>query len=105
MFNPDPNKNLWSYVKCKKYNQVTIPPLDVNGLLAVSDSQEQANAINSQFLFVYTQEDISTLPYLETFPYYSVITEELNVEGVAKLLTDLQSHKAHGPRNKIPAHF
>ena len=56
MFDSDSNKgykSLWSYVKCKKRDQVTIPPLDVNGL-TVSDSQEKANAINTQFLSVHT---------------------------------------------------
>ena len=70
MFSPDSNrgyKNLWSYVKCKKCDQVTIPPLDVNGL-TVSDSQEKANAINKQFLSVYTEEDVSTLPNLGASP-------------------------------------
>ena len=104
MFSPDSNrgyKNLWSNVKCKKRDQVTIPPLDVNGLL-VSDSQEKANAINKQFLSVYTEEDVSTLPDLGASPYNSIITEDITVEGVARLLADIQSHKAHGP-DEIPA--
>ena len=103
-FNPDSDrgyKNLWSYVKCKKRDQVTIPPLDVNGL-TVSDSQEKANAINVQFLSVHTEEDVSTLPDLGTSPYNSIATEDITVEGVACLLADLQSHKAHGP-DEIPA--
>ena len=103
MFNPDSDrgyKNL-SYVKCKKRDQVTIPPLDVNGL-TVSDSQEKANAINAQFLSVHTEEDVSTLPDLGTSPYNSIATEDITVEGVACLLADLQSHKAHGP-DEIPA--
>ena len=85
----------------QKPDQVTIPPLDVNGL-TVSDSQEKANAINAQFLSVHTEEDVSTLPDLGTSPYNSITTEYITVEGVACLLADLQSHKAHGP-NEIPA--
>jgi len=104
MFNPDSNrgyKNLWSYVKCKKCDQVSIPPLEVNGL-TVTDSQEKANAINKQFVSIYTKEDASVPSDLGTSPYDSVAIEDISVEGVAKLLTDLQSHKAHGPDN-IPA--
>ena len=104
MFDSDSNKgykSLWSYVKCKKRDQVTIPPLDVNGL-TVSDSQEKANAINTQFLSVHTEEDASTLPDLGTSPYNSIATEDITVEGVNRLLADLQSHKAHGP-DEIPA--
>ena len=95
MFSPDSNrgyKNLWSYVKCKKRDQVTIPPLDVNGL-TVNDSQEKANAIDKQFLSVY---DVSTLPDLGASPYNFIITEDIIVEGMARLLADIQSHKAHG---------
>ena len=88
MFDSDSNKgykNLWSYVKCKKRDQVTIPPLDVNGL-TVSDSQEKANAINTQFLSVHTEEDASTLPDLGTSPYNSIATEDITVEGVNRQL-------------------
>ena len=104
MFDPDFNKgykNLWSYVKCKKHDQVTIPPLEVNGL-TVSDSQEKANAINTQFLSVHTEEDVSILPDLGASPYNSIAAEDITVEGVHRLLVDLQSHKAHGP-DEIPA--
>ena len=48
MFNPDSDrayKNLWSYVKCKRHDQVTITPLDVNGV-SVSDPEEKTNVIN-----------------------------------------------------------
>jgi len=38
---------------------------------------------------------------LGTSPYNSIVTEDITVEGVAKLLVDLQSHKAHGP-DEIP---
>ena len=104
MFNPDSNrgyKNLWSYVKCKKCDQVSIPPLEINGL-TITDAEGKANAINKQFISIYTKEDVSVPPDLGVSPYDSVAIEDISVEGVAKLLTDLQSHKAHGPDN-IPA--
>ena len=88
-------------MKYKKRDQVSIPPLDVNGL-TVSDSQEKADAINAQFLSVHIEEDVSTLPDLGTSPYSSIGTEDITMEGVACLLADLQSHKAHGP-DEIPA--
>jgi len=84
MFNPKSNrgyKNLWSYVKRKKCDQVTIPPLDVNSL-TISDPLEKANAINTQFLSVHTEEDVSTLPDLGLHHTIDSIT----VEGVAKLI-------------------
>jgi len=101
MLNPDSNtgyKNLWSYVKCKRCDQVSIPPLEINGI-TITDAEEKENAINKQFISIYTKEDVSVPP---DSPYNSVAIEDISVEGVAKLLTDLQSHKAHGPDN-IPA--
>ena len=106
IFDPDSNrgyKNLWSYVKCKRRDQVTIPPLVVNNS-TISESQEKANVINQQFSSVFTDENVSTLPDLGFSPYNSIVTEDINVEGVAKLLSDLQSHKAHGP-DGIPAYL
>ena len=52
--------------------------------------------INQQFLSVLTNENVSTLPDLGFSPYNSIVTEDINIEGVAKLLSDLQSYKAHG---------
>ena len=70
----------------------------------ISESQEKANVINQQFSSVFTNENVSTLPDLGFSPYNSIVTEDINVEGVAKLLSDLQSHKAHDP-DGIPAYL
>ena len=70
----------------------------------ISESQEKANVINQQFSSVFTNENVSTLPDLGFSPYNSIVTEDINVEGVAKLLSDLQSHKVHGP-DGIPAYL
>ena len=51
---------------------------------------------NSFHLFTLSK-NVSTLPDLEFSPFNSIVTEDINVEGLAKLLSDLQSHKAHGP--------
>ena len=37
-------------------------------------------------------------------PYNSITTEHINVGCAAKLLSDLQCHKAHGP-DGIPAYL
>jgi len=51
---------------------------------------------------VYTEEDVSTIPHLGASPYNFIVTEDITVEGMARLLADLQSHKTHGP-DEIPA--
>jgi len=68
----------------------------------VTHKRRLISAINTQFLSVYTEEDISTIPHLGASPYNSIVTEDITVEGVARLVADLRSHKAHGP-DGIPA--
>ena len=53
MFNPDSNrgyKNLWSYAKCKKCDQVSIPPLEIN-VLTVTDGRQMLS-INNLYLSI-----------------------------------------------------
>ena len=70
----------------------------------ISESQEKAIVINQKLSSVFTNGNVSTLPDLGFSPYDSLVTEDINVEGVAKLFSDLQSHKAHGP-DSIPAYL
>ena len=70
----------------------------------ISESQEKTNIINQQFSSVFTNEKVSSLPDLEVSPYNPIVLEDINVEGVAKLLSNLQPHKAHGP-DGIPAYL
>ena len=95
------HKNLWSYVKSKRRDQVSIPPLEVNRVI-VSDAQEKAELINQQFTSVFTHENTSTLPDIGASPFSTIVEDNIHVDGVAKLLSDLQGHKAHGP-DGIPA--
>ena len=51
---------------------------------------------------VFTHENISTLPDLGDSPFSTIVADNINVDGVKKLLAGLQGHKAHGP-DGIPA--
>ena len=94
-------KNLWSYVKSKRRDQVSIPSLEVNGI-TVSDAQDKAELFNQQFTSVFTNENTFTLPDLGISPFNTIVMDDIHVDGVAKLLANLQGHKAHGP-DGIPA--
>ena len=89
-------KNLWSYVKGKRHDQVSIPSLEVSGI-TVSDAQEKTELFNQQFTSAFTIENISTLPDLGASPFNTIVVDDIHVDGVAKLLADLQGHKVHGP--------
>ena len=51
---------------------------------------------------MFTHENISTLPDVGASPFPTIVTDNINVDGVEKLLAGLQGHKAHGP-DGIPA--
>ena len=95
------HKNLWSYVKSKRHDQVSIPTLEANGA-TVSDAQEKAELINQQFTSVFTHENTSTLPNLGASPFTSIVVDNIRMDGVVKFLANLQGHKAHG-LDGIPA--
>ena len=68
----------------------------------MSGAQEKAELINQQFISVFTHENTSTLPDLGSSPFNTIVVDDIYADGVAKLLADLQGHKAHGP-DGIPA--
>jgi len=62
--------------------------------------KDKAEILNNYFSSVYSSEDISTIPILESnFPNISPII--IHNEGIINLLSNLKEHKAKGP-DKIP---
>jgi len=55
------HNSFWSYIKSKRRDQVSIPPLQFNGI-TISNTCEKADLINQQFSSVSTQEYLSTMP-------------------------------------------
>ena len=70
----------------------------------MSGTQEKAEPINQQFTSVFIHENTSTLPWpdLGASLFNTIVVDNIYADGVAKLLADLQGHKAHGP-DSIPA--
>jgi hypothetical protein len=56
------SKRFWSFIKSKKQDNSDIPPLRGNDGLIYSDSNNNADILNTQFKSAYTQEDQSSLP-------------------------------------------
>ena len=77
---------------------MSIPPLEADGT-TVTSAQDKAELINQQFTSVFTHENTSTLPDLGASPFYTIVADNINVDGVEK---PLHGHKAHGP-DGIPA--
>ena len=68
----------------------------------MTGAQEKAELINQQFTSVFTHENTSTLPDLGASSFPTIVPDNINVNGVEKLLSGRQGHKAHGP-DVIPA--
>ena len=63
------------------------------------DSRTKANILNKQFVSVFTNEDDSDLPDLDSNPYPTMDKIEVSIEGVAiKLLRNLKAQKNCRPR-------
>ena len=90
------SKKLWSYIKSLRRDKVGITALQSNGK-TVTSGKEKANILSNHFHEVFTEEDITTIPtqHPSAFPEMEAIRIEVN--GVEKLLSQLNVNKAMGP--------
>ena len=93
-------KLFWNYIKNKKNDRCGVAPLKRNGL-TFSDSTTKANILNSQFSSVFTSEDLSNMPDMGVSSTPEIPPIIIHHNGVMKLLTSLNPHKAMGP-DSIP---
>ena len=99
MVNPrlDPNhKRLWSYIKSRRKDQVSIPSLQV-GDLSYNNSSQKASILNKQFSSVFNNEDTTTVPNLGDSPYPIIPNIKVDENIVYYLLCQLKNNKASGP--------
>ena len=89
-------KNLWKFIKSKKNDSSGVAPLTKNNV-TYSESKQKADCLNEQFCSVFTEEDLGNLPTMENSPHPSMPTITITVEGVEKLLQNLNPRKASGP--------
>jgi hypothetical protein len=101
-------KRCWTFIKHKKSNGNTIPPLksNANGVLH-SQSEEKASILNNQFQKAFSEKTEITDQEFRTrcemqgnFPTMPDIVFKEN--GITKLLANLNPHKAAGPDNIMP---
>jgi hypothetical protein len=64
--------------------------------------KDKANILNSQYESVFTREDLSDVPTPSGTPFPGMADISVSEEGVRKLLSKLNPHKASGP-DEIPA--
>ena len=90
------NKPFWQYIKSRRQDNVGVAPLKENSILH-SDSKSKARILINQFQSVFTPEDGSPLPPMETKPYPNMDNIVISTLGVTKLLQNINPTKACGP--------
>ena len=95
------SKQFWSFVKKLRRDSMGIPALRKDGLL-VSDDVGKAEILNAQFESVFTSEEpMDNLP--SSSKSYPIMPDiHVSLDGVVKLLSELQENKAPGPDGLSP---
>jgi hypothetical protein len=96
----DSPKKFWSFVKSLRCDNVGIPTLKKDGKLE-SENKIKAEILNEQFRSVFTQEK-QQLPTLPELNIPAMPDIQISLNGVAKLLRDLNPNKASGPDDISP---
>jgi hypothetical protein len=98
---PNKQKRFWQYIKSIKKESGGIAALKDNGAM-YKDPKDKADILNRAFKSFFTREDISNIPGLESERLPQIRDIKVSMEGVKKLLVNLDPHKASGP-DLIPA--
>ena len=91
-------KNLFSYIKSTRSDNTGVAPLKHNGTL-ITDTEEKANILNNQFQSVFTNETNTDIPDKGTSHHSEMPEIHIHNNGILKLLSNINPHKASGPDN------
>ena len=99
------NKKMWSYIKSKKQEHVSIPDIKDKNNTMTSDPQKKAQIIHEQFDSVYSDPTSKITPNFEESERLPTMPNiEINYNGILKLLQNINPNKAVGP-DQIPGKF
>ena len=96
------NKPFWKYIRARRNDNIGVAAIKNNGILYY-DSKTKAELFNlSQFKSVFTMDDDTDhLPTMSHPKYPNIENIAISIEGVEKLLDNINIHRASGP-DKIP---
>ena len=94
-------KRLWNFISNTKKDNSGVAPLRPEGLL-IDDTKQKAEILNKQYYSVFTPETEDEIIPSLTDNYPSMSEIHVKVEGIEKLLKNLDPSKATGP-DQIPA--
>ena len=105
--NPKPNKLFWRHVKASRTEGVGLSALKEGGCL-ITDPKLQSEVLNTQFRSVFspkisiTEEEFDQRCPPTHAPYPKCEDINISIEGVCKLLMNLDPNKACGPDGLSP---
>jgi hypothetical protein len=97
----DNPKSFWSHIKKVKSGNVGVTDLEINGSV-VSKPKIKAEALNSQFISVFIDEDLNHVPTLGNSVISNIHPLKINCKGVETQLLKLKDDKAPGPDQLYP---
>lgn len=103
IINSNNPKKFYSFIKSKRQDNVNVAPLK-RGETYIIDDKEKANMLNDQYCSVFSKQSTESPPINAPKSVESIDNIDIEVNGVSKLLKNLQTHKATGP-DCIPARF
>jgi hypothetical protein len=97
---PNPKK-LFSFLKATRKGTTGVPPLKHQGKTS-NDTIDKANALNNQFQSVFTEDSENIMPEIGGTRYNTMNDINITLNGVTKLLKDLNPNEASGPDELTP---
>ena len=89
------SKPFWKFTKSLRHSSTgVLSPSTING--TATSNIHKIDALNNQFQSVFTKEDCSNLPTLNSSPTKSMLPIQISTEGIVKLLKELKPQKAPG---------
>ena len=87
------SKPFWKFIKSLRHSSTGV--LSPNTLNDTATSTiDKADALNNKFQSVFTKEDCSNLPTLNSSPTKPMLPIQISTEGIVKLLKELRPQKA-----------
>ena len=95
------NKPFWKYIIARCNDIIRVAAIKNNGIL-YHDSKSKVELLSHKFKSVFTMDDDTyLLPTMSHPKYPNIENITIGIEGVEKLLDNINIHRASGP-DKIP---
>ena len=90
------SKKFWSYIRSKRKDVLGVGVLRKEGK-DITNAEETAELLNQQYASVFTKESANSTPSIGNHQFPTISNLEIESQGIAKLLSNLDPKKANGP--------